>query len=170
MSAWDWVEVRSGEEILNTLDDPGESEGLPCGPPFPRQSRQRPINKPTPMKSLNLQPGESVRVKLIRKSLQHRTRRTKIADSFSTSTQYPTAAELPCNEAGFSDHRREDGRHVEMKHPCIILEDVVCQPRYNACRMLCPRAIYSYWREIWLERVPEPEGSVAKERAQQPTR
>jgi hypothetical protein len=22
--------------------------------------------------------------------------------------------------------------------------------------MFCPRAIYSYWREIWLERIPAP--------------
>jgi hypothetical protein len=62
------------------------------------------------------------------------------------------------------------GAMLEMKHPCIILEDVVCQSRYSACRILGPRAIYSYWREIWLERVPESEGSVAKEMAQQPTR
>jgi hypothetical protein len=46
-----------------------------------------------------------------------------------------------------------------MRHPCIILEDVVCQSRYSTCRMLCPRSIYPYWREIWLERVPAAEDS-----------
>ena len=40
-----------------------------------------------------------------------------------------------------------------MKTPCIILDSVVCQSRYSHCRMFCPRSIYSYWREIWLERV-----------------
>lgn len=40
-----------------------------------------------------------------------------------------------------------------MKNPCIILEGVVCQGRYSDCRMFCPREIFSYWREIWLERV-----------------
>jgi hypothetical protein len=42
---------------------------------------------------------------------------------------------------------------VEMKSPCIILDTVVCQARYSACRMLCPKSMYPYWREIWLERV-----------------
>ncbi len=45
------------------------------------------------------------------------------------------------------------GRMVEMKNPCIILQDVVCKARYSDCRMFCPRQIYPYWREIWLERV-----------------
>jgi len=45
------------------------------------------------------------------------------------------------------------GRMQEMKNPCIILESVVCQARYSNCRMFCPRSIYPYWREIWLERV-----------------
>ena len=47
------------------------------------------------------------------------------------------------------------GRMLEMKNPCIILDSVVCQARYSACRMFCPRSIYPYWREIWLERVAE---------------
>ena len=47
------------------------------------------------------------------------------------------------------------GEMQEMKNPCIILDSVVCQARYSACRMFCPRSIYSYWREIWLERVEE---------------
>jgi hypothetical protein len=42
---------------------------------------------------------------------------------------------------------------VEMKNPCIVLENVVCQARYSQCRMLCPKGMYPYWREIWLERV-----------------
>jgi hypothetical protein len=32
---------------------------------------------------------------------------------------------------------------------------MVCEARYSVCRRFCPRAIYPYWREIWLERVPE---------------
>ena len=45
------------------------------------------------------------------------------------------------------------GKMVEMKNPCIILDTVVCQARYSSCRMLCPKSMYPYWREIWLERV-----------------
>jgi hypothetical protein len=44
---------------------------------------------------------------------------------------------------------------LHLKGDAIILKDVVCQARYARCRKLCPRAIYPYWREIWLERPPD---------------
>jgi len=44
----------------------------------------------------------------------------------------------------------KSGRMLELKNPCIVLEDVTCTAAYHR---QCPRAIYSYWREIWLERV-----------------
>ena len=42
-----------------------------------------------------------------------------------------------------------------MATPAVILDTVWCQSRYSPCRMFCPRSIYSWWREVWLERVPE---------------
>jgi hypothetical protein len=45
------------------------------------------------------------------------------------------------------------GKMRAMRRPCIILDSVVCKSKYSECRMFCPRSIYSYWREIWLERV-----------------
>ena len=45
------------------------------------------------------------------------------------------------------------GKMVRFKTQAVILEGVICQSRYSDCRMFCPRGIYSYWREIWLERV-----------------
>jgi hypothetical protein len=51
------------------------------------------------------------------------------------------------------------GKMQTMKSPCIILDSVICQARYSACRMFCPRSTYAYWREIWLERV-EPEVQI----------
>ncbi len=52
------------------------------------------------------------------------------------------------------------GKMQEMKNPCIILDSVVCKARYSDCRMFCPREIYSWWREIWLERVDSNTNSV----------
>jgi hypothetical protein len=46
------------------------------------------------------------------------------------------------------------GKMLHMKEPCIMLEGVVCRAEYAKCRLNCPRAIPSYWREAWLERVP----------------
>jgi hypothetical protein len=44
-------------------------------------------------------------------------------------------------------------RMVRMKTAGIVLDTVVCQARYSSCRMFCPRSIYSWWREAWLEKV-----------------
>jgi hypothetical protein len=44
------------------------------------------------------------------------------------------------------------GKMLTLKNDAIILKDVVCEARYAKCRHFCPRAIYPYWREIWLER------------------
>jgi hypothetical protein len=52
----------------------------------------------------------------------------------------------------------------EMKTPCIILDSVVCQARYSFRRMHCPKGMYPYWREIWLERVePAPPIQASEE-------
>jgi hypothetical protein len=45
------------------------------------------------------------------------------------------------------------GRMLRLKSDAIVLKDVACGARYSKCRRFCPRAIYPYWREIWLERV-----------------
>ena len=51
------------------------------------------------------------------------------------------------------------GKMLHMKQPCIMLEGVVCKAEYASCRLNCPRAIPSYWREIWLERVEDDQRS-----------
>jgi hypothetical protein len=48
------------------------------------------------------------------------------------------------------------GRMLQMKNPCIVLDGIVCEGAYSAN---CPRSIYAFWREIWLERVDEPGAS-----------
>jgi hypothetical protein len=44
------------------------------------------------------------------------------------------------------------GKMTRLKTDAIILKDVACEARYAKCRHFCSRAIYPYWREIWLER------------------
>lgn len=49
------------------------------------------------------------------------------------------------------------GKMIQMRNPCIVLEDVICEGAFNA---VCPRSITPYWREIWLEKVaPAREGT-----------
>ena len=47
------------------------------------------------------------------------------------------------------------GKMLTMKQPCIVLDRVWCTAGYTDCRLLCPRAVTTYWRENWLERVEQ---------------
>jgi hypothetical protein len=46
------------------------------------------------------------------------------------------------------------GKMIQIKSDCLILESVTCSGDYSRSRWFCPRAIFPYWRECWLERVP----------------
>jgi hypothetical protein len=53
------------------------------------------------------------------------------------------------------------GRMVTIKRDAIILEGGVCSGECSTGRWFCPREIYAYWREAWLERVDEPVHEAA---------
>jgi hypothetical protein len=124
------------------------------GPKYPRKRGRLPIGTSTPSASLDLQPGDLVRVKSHEAILE-----TLTADSKNRGMLWDAELVPYCGGTyrvlkrvtKIIDER--SGKMVSMKNPCIILDQVVCQSRYSACRMFCPRAIYPYWREIWLDRV-----------------
>ena len=41
---------------------------------------------------------------------------------------------------------------IELKSDCVILDGVFCKGHKSEGRWFCPRAIYSWWRDDWLER------------------
>jgi hypothetical protein len=45
------------------------------------------------------------------------------------------------------------GRLIEISSDCYILDNVVCRSDRSEGRWFCPRAIYPYWRECWLQPV-----------------
>lgn len=49
----------------------------------------------------------------------------------------------------------QTGEMMHFKNPCIVLAGVYCRGEYSSGRLMCPRRILAYWREAWLERVPE---------------
>lgn len=54
------------------------------------------------------------------------------------------------------------GKMIFLKNDCVILEGVTCQARYiNNSRRFCPRRMYPYFREIWLERT-EAESDASR--------
>ncbi len=50
------------------------------------------------------------------------------------------------------------GKMLELPGPAVILEGTYCTSRYSERRLLCPRRIIPYWREIWLRRTDGPAG------------
>jgi len=123
---------------------------------FPRNPGRIPEGQPTPMGILNLQPGELVRIKSQDEIL-------KTVDASNRNRGMYWDAELVPYCGGtykvLGSVRKlideKTGKMLEMKNPCVVLDSVVCQARYSSCRMLCPKEMFPYWREIWLERVAE---------------
>jgi hypothetical protein len=48
----------------------------------------------------------------------------------------------------------------EVRGNTVILEETWCKGHYSDRRMFCPRAIYPFWRETWLQ----PVGGTNQER------
>ena len=126
------------------------------GKKFPRRTGSIPKGQATPAAVLDLQPGELVRVKSHDEIL-----RTLNTDCSNRGMRWDAEMVPYCGKTFRVLDRvtkivnEQTGFMQEMKTPCIILDNVICQSRYSQCRMFCPRSIYSYWREIWLERVEQ---------------
>jgi hypothetical protein len=137
------------------------------GIPYPRRHGTIPAGQPTPTLNLNLQPGEWVRVKSYEAILA-----TCDASGKNRGLQFDAEMVPYCGgtyrvlRLATRIVNEKTGEIQGLKNPCIILDGVVCQSRFSECRLFCPRSIYSFWREIWLERVPggEPQGESSAER------
>ncbi len=143
---YDWLQARTTGEAY----------------PFGRGSL--PDGSKTPTARLDLQPGEQVRVRSHEEILATMTRTNRNRGLFFDVEMVPY-----CGDTFTVDRRVEriinerSGEMMHFKNPCIMLTGVVCQSRYSDRRLLCPRAIPSYWREIWLERLEPPSGEAAGE-------
>jgi hypothetical protein len=109
---------------------------------------------PTPRGSLDLQPGELVEVKSREEIFA-----TIDASGHNRGLRFDVEMLRYCGTRARVLRRvsrivdEKTGRIIQWPSDCIILEGVVCAADYH---QFCPRAIYPYWREIWLRRVDEP--------------
>jgi hypothetical protein len=105
---------------------------------------------------LHLQPGERVRVKAPDQIAATLTKEGK-----NRGLGFDVEMMVYCGQEFYVRRRVErlvdetDGHMIELSTDCIMLEGGVCSGEYSLGRWLCPRAIYSYWREAWLERVDQ---------------
>lgn len=49
----------------------------------------------------------------------------------------------------------KSGKLITLPSGCLVLDGAVCSGNYSSGRLFCPRAVYPYWREIWLKRAGE---------------
>ena len=106
----------------------------------------------TPRETLDLRPGERVRVKRkqdIVATLDRSNRNRGMTFDPEMLKYCGLQARVLRRVERIIDEKT--GRMVRLQNPCIVLEGVVCTADYHR---LCPRGVYPYWREIWLERVP----------------
>jgi hypothetical protein len=111
----------------------------------------------TPVETLDLQPGELVQVRS-----REEIERTIDAEGKNRGLLFDREM-LPYCGGSYRVLKRvtniideSNGRMTQMKRDCLILDGVVCKSRYHG---LCQRAIYPYWREIWLRRLPQSIGA-----------
>jgi hypothetical protein len=127
------------------------------GKPFPVIMGSIADGASTPAGRLDLQPGEWVVVKS-----KEEIAATLTTSGFNRGMRYDLEM-LQYSGGRYRVQRRVDkiinektGKMGRMKTPAIQLEDVYCRAECTALRVGCPRAINTYWREIWLRRCEPP--------------
>lgn len=107
----------------------------------------------TPSVKLDLQPGELVRVR------RHDDILETIDEAGNNRGMCWDPEMVPYCGGTYRVLRRvnqiideKTGRMQRLKNECIQLDGVVCRACYAKHRRFCPRGIFPYWREIWLER------------------
>jgi hypothetical protein len=138
-------------------------QSLRGGVPFPWRRGTIPVGARTPSSCLNLQPGEWARVKSYQEILA-----TLDKNNRNRGMMFGPE-EVPYCGGTYRVVRRVErivdektGKMLHFKNSAIILEGAFCQSRYCEDRKFCPRAIFTYWREAWLERT-DPQAKLPNE-------
>jgi hypothetical protein len=138
-----WLMVRiGGSRVLRTLrlrsprSTPGQGEPI------------RP-----PRRSESIQPGDVVRIRSlaeIERTLDGGARhRGLYFDEPEMSVYCGGTFTVKDRVQRIIDE--SNGEMIEFKSDCLILEGVCCTGEHSSRRWFCPRGIYSFWREDWLE-------------------
>lgn len=131
------------------VQEPMRKLGMLPQVPLPG-TRDVPLTEPP----LDLQPGELVQIKSKEEIAQTLTKK-----GTNRGLWFDTEMMVYCGRT-FRVRRRitrfisdQDGRMIELKTDCVTLDGCVCSGDYSLRRWFCGRALFPYWREIWLRRV-----------------
>lgn len=140
---------------------------LPHGVPYPRRVGTVPPGERTPSETNGeLRPGTWVRVKSYAEILATLDRDNKNRGLYFDAEHVPYCGRrMRVRSLVTRIIEEHSGRMLHFRTPGIILEGATCQGTFSDKRMFCPRAIYPYWRALWLT----PLTAAEAERASQPT-
>ena len=122
---------------------------------YPLMNTRLMVNSSTPNATLNLQPGEIIQVKNIEeilKTLKEWQNRGLSFDQSGEMLKY-CGKNLKVLKRVRKVIDEKTGRLLTLKNESVILEGAICCGHYSPNRLLCPRSLYPFWREIWLQRV-----------------
>ena len=105
----------------------------------------------TPREKLDLRPGELVQTKTVDEIKATLDANQKNRGLYFDVEMVPFCART-CRVRARVNRIIEEptGKMLTIPGDCIVLEGTACTGKYH---MSCPRAIFPYWREIWLRRV-----------------
>jgi hypothetical protein len=105
----------------------------------------------TPKITLDVQPGDLVRIKSkeeIEATIDETSRNRGLTFDPEMAMYCGRTARVQARITHLIEERT--GEMLDIKSDCIVLEGVVCASDYHR---FCTRAIYTYWREAWLEKL-----------------
>jgi hypothetical protein len=126
------------------------------GLPYPRKPGKIAAGLTAPRLDMDLKPGELVRIKSYEQILE-----TLDSSAFNRGLSFDAELVPYCGKTfrvrtrieRFIDEKT--GKMLKPRTPAVILDGVYCQSLYSGQRIFCPRRVFLWWREIWLERVSE---------------
>lgn len=138
-------------------------QGMRGRNPYPLRQGKVPRGAKTPSAKLDVQPGELVKIKSYDEILAtiDETGHNRGMSFDPEMVSYCGGAYRVLDRVSKIINEKT-GKMQHLKNDCVMLKDVVCLACYSKYRRFCPRSIYPYWREIWLERV-EPRVSAPED-------
>jgi hypothetical protein len=156
--AGDSVDLKAGDQVRvkSPLIAAYDSwQRLIGGSPYGRKYGRIPAGQRTPAgDSLGLKAGDQVRVKSHDEILKMLDTNNKNRGLYFDAEMVPYCGKtFEVRNVVDRIIDEKTGKLIPIKGNSVILEGAYCKGRYSDRRMGCPRSLYPFWREGWLEKV-----------------
>lgn len=143
ISLWRFIRVMT----RLAFDETGRRLGLSSNMPFKRPGD----GAPHPPRS-ELKPGDLVQIRPKREIAGTLDEKGKCRGLWFDREMLPYCGETHTVKRKVERFINErTGTMIELESDCYILDGVVCKGDVSEARWFCPRAIYPWWREAWLD-------------------